>query len=352
MLARLEASLIVLLLALARRVARFPTAVPSASKQSEDGHSRQLHALRYNASVTEHSLSADCAAADFFRIRRAPHVWHGALAARALFHGQVWARRAFRVLVTRVRESRMAACRRSRKKGKLSKEGRGKRNENAQSEGRMQGCLQSMTKLHGIGGKTTVDPQWQMSLQRNRQRGERAYTGGFEGGRKTYSSKSARKHGGQAPLWSRSSQLWIPPTRATALSSCATRGSSRKEKRDVQLSLRPQTLSQACNPSGSWSSCSSSASCSDMARFLPFLPAVNASWYASGQHTLPHWCLPHARWALHTLAQRYSSVSTRVCRSGSNRVVRYGSPHNRVVLSEVHRHVRGTGSRQDGHGPS
>lgn len=28
----------------------------------------------------------------------------------------------------------------------------------------MQGCLQSMTKLHGIGGKTTVEPQWQMSL--------------------------------------------------------------------------------------------------------------------------------------------------------------------------------------------
>lgn len=75
-----------------------------------------------------------------------------------------------------------------------------------------------MTKLHGIGGKTTVDPQWQMSLQGNQQRGERAYPSGL-GGRKAYSSKSARKHGGQAPLWSRSSQLWIPPTRATALSS-------------------------------------------------------------------------------------------------------------------------------------
>jgi hypothetical protein len=124
------------------------------------------------------------------------------------------------------------------------------------------------------------------------------------------------------------------------------------EREDVQLSFRPQTLSQACKPSGSWSSCSSSASCNDMARFLPFFPAVNASWYASGQHTLPHWCLPHARWALHTLAQRYSSVSTGFCNSGSNRVVRYGSPQSRVVLSEVHRHVRGTGSRQDGHGPS
>ena len=44
------------------------------------------------------------------------------------------------------------------------------RNMDTQSNGRMQGCLQSMTKLHGIGGKTTVDPQWQMSLRGNQQR--------------------------------------------------------------------------------------------------------------------------------------------------------------------------------------
>jgi hypothetical protein len=127
-LARLEASLIVLLLALARRVARFPTPVPSASKQSEDGRFCQLHALRCNASVTKHLLSADCAAADFFRIRRAPHVRHGALAARALLHGQVRARRAFRILVTRVRESRMTACRRSRKKKVSFRSGENERN--------------------------------------------------------------------------------------------------------------------------------------------------------------------------------------------------------------------------------
>lgn len=173
----------------------------------------------------------------------------------------------------------------------------------------MHGCRQSMTKLHGMGGRTTVEPQLHTS-----------------------SSKSARRHGGHAPLWSLSSQLWIP-----------------------QLSLRPHVLSHVCMPSGSVASCSASASWSVTAErflFLPLLPAVSASWYASGQQVLPHWCLPHALVALHTRAHRYSSVSSTAPVSGSSRVARYGSPHRRDVLLEPQRHTSGTRSLQGGHGPA
>lgn len=145
----------------------------------------------------------------------------------------------------------------------------------------MHGCRQSMTKLQGMGGKTTVEPQLQTSLSSEKV----SFVRGEMNGKNALVevSSQARRAGAAMVL-----EL------AVVDAACARRPRQPqliepRKPSHAQFSFLPQTRSQRCSPSGSCASCSARLSCNVTALFFPFpLPAINASWYASGQHVLPH----------------------------------------------------------------